>query len=212
MDMTLIPLQAESIDSILGHEIPIAQIALGLLLGLLGWPMYAGLIRLAGALVGLTGGLALVIVAEELHPMGDWLVPALIVAAIIGALLGVFLVRRVMMMVWLLLGASLGVLALWALRMRGSAPLPPDGWSMGAQAAVWAGAALISGLLTVWFRRGLVIVATAILGAALIGPNLEPLGPPTIAWICALTVAFTLVQAGIDRMIGFDREPPEVKD
>lgn len=188
-----------------GH-LPLAEIALSLTLGLLGWPLYASAVRLAGALAGLALGLGAVLVADEVHALGDFLIPALVISAVVGALLGVWLIRRVMPVAWLLMGASLGVMGLW----WGRAQLGEWGvgeWAPAAQTALWAGAPLVVALLTVWLRRWIVILGTSALGAALLAPHLTPLGPPALAWWSAGTVGFAAVQVGLHRLFGLEVEP-----
>jgi hypothetical protein len=193
---------------IFGGNVPLAQIALGLLLGLLGWPIYAAAVRLAGALIGIAVGLAIVLVVNALRPLEEMLIPTLVIVAVVGALLGVWLIRRLVPIVWLLMGASLGILGVWTARGR-LANFGVAEWAPAAQVALWAGAALIVGILTVWLRRWLVIVVTAALGAALLAPHLAVLGPPPLAWWSAGTAGFIAVQAGVHRLVGLDQEEEE---
>lgn len=193
------------LPDLFGGDLPVAHVALGLLLGLLGWPIYSALVRLTGAIAGLALGLALVLLTDEFIPLDQWLVPSLVLAAIIGALIGLWFVRRMIPVVWMLFGVSLGILGIYTAQHRLEV-LDLASMSPGAQVAIWGGGALVTGLLTVWLRRWLIMLATATLGAALLAPFLTPLGPPTLAWWSAGTMGFFAAQAGLDRLIGLDSE------
>jgi len=190
---------------------PVAEIVLGLILGLMGWPLYAGIVRLTGALAGMAGGIALILIADEIQPLEAWLIPSLVVAAVIGTLLGIWLIRNLEMVTWLLMGASLGILSVWTVHRR-LIDLGVGEWSPVAQAALWVGSAFLIGALTVWLRRWLVMLATAGLGAALLAPHLTPLGPPALAWWCAGTVGFFAVQTGVHRVVGLADRDDEYDD
>ena len=212
MTELLSSLDPSSLDPTLPKEIPLAHIALGLLLGLLGWPLYSGVVRLTGALTGLALGLAAVLVVHEFHPLGLWLSFALVITATLGALIGAVLISRLEPLAWFLLGTSLGVLSLWTLRLRLEDRLPTDYLPPPAQITLVVVVAVAVGLLAILLRRWLVIVATAILGAALIAPHLEPAGRPMVLWWVIGSLAFLAIQAGLDHLMRVGGEVPEVAE
>jgi hypothetical protein len=212
MTELLISYHTSSLDPTLPTEIPLAHIALGLLLGLLGWPLYSGVVRLTGALTGLALGLAAVLVVHEFEPLGQWLAFALVISATLGALIGAVVISRLEPLAWLLLGASLGVLSLWTLRVRLEHQLPTDSLPPAGQIALVVIVAVAVGVLAILLRRWLVIAATAILGAALIAPHLEAAGPPMVLWWVIGSVAFFGIQAGLDHLMRVGGQQPEVAE
>ncbi len=182
-------------------------IAAGLIIGLIGWPLYAVAIRVAGAALGLALGVGVVVLIDQLHPMAEIFIPMLAVASVVGLVFGIWMMGRVELMAWLLMGLTVGILAAWSAQEMTS--LRYEEWHPVAQGALWAGAPLVVGLLTVWLRRWFVIGATAMVGATLLTPHLAPLGPPPMAWWCAGTAGFAAVQFGLHRLVGLEDDDEE---
>ncbi|MBN1477513.1 hypothetical protein JXA47_12225 [Candidatus Sumerlaeota bacterium] len=189
---------------------PALEIALGLAIGLFGWPVYFLLVRMTGILVGLAIGILGTLVFNDIRSLGEWLLPVMAMAGLIGALLGVWVVRRVVMIAWLLIGISVGLLGAWALHPR-IAELNLANGNPLAEAALWAGTALLAGLLTVWLRRWLVIAATAALGSALLNPYAVGLGAPALITLIVGLLVFAGVQITLHHVVGLAErhEEPE---
>lgn len=176
------------------------EILIGLAVGLLGWPIYFNLVRLAGFVVGAAIGVALAMLLDEVASLGNALPAVLIGAGIVGAILGFFLIRQLVLAVWFLMGMSLAVMVLWVYRNRLHG-LPLEDWSSIATLGLWAAAALAGGLVTVLFRRLIVTGVTAAVGAGFIAPHLARFGPPEAVWWAAVTAGFFAVQYGLYRLL-----------
>jgi hypothetical protein len=129
-----------------------ACIASGLLMCLFGHRLFRLTLGLAGALVG---GFAAAAGGSVLSNGNE---TATIVTGVLGTILGAVLMVTTHLLAVFAIGAGLGALVAWAVPIEVTQPV---------KALVIAGSGVIGGLLALLLKKPLVIVATALNGAAL---------------------------------------------
>ncbi|MCE5229679.1 hypothetical protein LLG95_08795 [bacterium] len=197
----------------------IIYLVLGLALGLFGWLLYWAGLPLIGGVIGASAGAALGYVAATLLQGPAWAIPVGIGAGLVlGAILGVFLMRALQLYFFFAVGAILGGSAGFHFIQSGMLREYIGGpGSMGAYVTICL-LALVGGLLLVKLRRFIVAFVTSVIGAILFTSALKPewqgLGLP-VSFIVFLAIQIGLVRRFVDiekfdrRAVRYRSEHPE---
>ncbi len=189
------------------ESIQLPFLLLGLAVGLFGWMIYWAGLPLIGGVVGAGAGASLGYLAAGAVQSPSALPFLLGAGLILGAVMGVFLMRALQLYFFFAVGASLGGAGVFHLIERGLLSgfvQPPPHWE-GFLAIAFG--ALVLGLVLVKLRRFIVAVVTSVIGAVLVtvglGPESANLVLP-ISLIVFLGVQIGLVRKFVDTK-GFDR-------
>jgi hypothetical protein len=151
------------------------QLALGAILGLTGWLIYWGGLKLIGGFLGAIGGWSLGILAIDGFDLQDHALLVQIGAAVLLAILGVLVITKLQLLLFFVIGAILGAPAL--LQLRTSPILEGQAWAQGTLGAIgltvvgaWAG-----GTIVLAMRRYVIALVSSIFGSMLVMTSL-PLG------------------------------------
>ncbi len=175
------------------------QLAAGLLLGLFGWTLYWGGLHVLGGLLGaaLGSGIGWLIVrAGEIY---DSSMLILAIAAALGAVIGVFLIRQIHRGFFLLSGALVGLIV--GLQMVvllqesiNSEWLKPTGAATGI---------LVGTFSFLMLSRHIIIVITAFFAALLIATS-HAFRDPLLIFLIGFFTSLIL-QTGVVKFFGFRR-------
>lgn len=174
----------------------------GLVVGLFGWLLYWAGIPVIGGLIGaFTGGSLGIAIAGYVQPQlsqpAAWTTPLFVgIGTLLGAVLGVLLMRAIQVYFFFTVGALFGGTFVWSLFQRNLGPGELLTLDWGVIAAILLGA-LTGGLLTVYFRRFLVAMLTSVGGAVMISYGL-PAKYKLIGLLISLVI-FVAVQIGLVR-------------
>ena len=175
----------------------IPLILAGLVVGLFGWVLYWAGIPIIGGIIGACAGGALGVFASDFIQT-TWALPLFIgIGIVLGAILGVMLMRALQLYFFFAAGASIGGTFTWRLLQQHPTEnlvSATPGW--GVLLAVVVGA-IIGGFILVRFRRFIIAVITSVIGAALLATGL-PLQYQLIGGLIGLVV-FLAVQIGLVR-------------
>ena len=172
-----------------------ALIVAGLVLCLFGWTAYWAGLRLLGAMCGALAGGGVAFVAFLFVENDQWLFAGCAGAAVIGAVLGVLIIKRAHYFLFFVTGAVLGLAGAWTLQAQWHAWFEEHVPEGTGRLLYFAGATVVGGLLLVLAHRLVVILLTALAGTGLFllgvpWPKYAILGPPVF-------VGSVLVQTGI---------------
>jgi len=140
------------------------QLLLGLALCLFGWLCYWGGLHVLGALVGVALGMGLGWLAIRAGELYNAAVPVLGACALIGALIGIFLIRQIHRGFFLVAGALVGLVAGLQVVLWLQATGEWGDWLKPTGAAT--GLVLGAGLFLL-LSRHIIILITAVIGAAM---------------------------------------------
>jgi len=175
-------------------------IVAGLTLCLFGWVLYWAGLRLVGALCGALATAAIAVLIIMAGGWDRWLWPACGGAAILGAIVGVFLIKRAHYLLFFLAGAVLGLAAAWAVEsanIEWVKSLIPEPYGRPVYYVVFT---LVGGLLVLLANRVIVVILTAFGGTLIFS-----LGVPSryAIWLfLPLFLASLLVQTGVLSALG----------
>ena len=171
----------------------------GLVVGLFGWLLYWAGIPIMGGIVGASAGGSLGIIIADL--VQSSINPNIFLGAgvLIGAVLGVLLMRAIQTYFFFVVGASLGGSVAWQVVHHGlarGATFNPDLKTMG----IILGGALLGGFLMVYFRRFVVALGTSVGGAVMVTYGI----PATVSQyklqiLLVCLAVFLAVQVGLVR-------------
>ena len=185
-----------------------ALIIVGLVLCFFGWTLYWAGLRLMGAVCGAIAAAALVgiiLLLTGSEPPYGGLVVGCAIAAVVGALVGVFLIKRAHYLLFFITGAIAGLAVAWLLE-----PICTEWVQSYVSGAVGRGLyfgllSLTGGLLVLLTHRIVVIVLTAFGGALLVA-----LGLPSryaVWFFLPLLLGSLLLQTGILAALGEPGKP-----
>ncbi len=181
--------------------------AAGIILCLFGWALYWAGGHLLGAAAGAAAGAALGSIAVEFGDLAQYRLLTIAVTGAIGALLGIFIFRRIHFGALGILGAIIGIAA--GLQTASSLQNAGVEWAQGQGAlAIAAAVGLVGGaLLFIVWHRHIITLATAAAGAMLIEMGLW-LETPLVAGISAFLLSL-MIQTGIARRLGLGAQAKE---
>lgn len=201
-------------------EIPndIILCAIGAALCIFGWMLYWGGLHALGAVAGFAAGAvlgylaveAVVAAQDQIADIARYRVLILVVCGAIGALFGLFLLRRIhfgaLAIAGAVLGLAVGLQLLSVLRAR------EIDWVQGQHiTAIAAAVGVVGGALVfVFFHRWVIIVVTSVAGAAMLEIGVGLATDLAIA-VPALILAL-LFQAGVVRRLGLGKERRRSQD
>lgn len=187
----------------------IIYLVVGLALGLFGWLLYWAGLPLIGGVIGASAGASLGYVGSAAIQGGpEWLPSACIGAGfVLGAILGVYLMRALQLYFFFATGAILGGSGAFHMIKSGILHNYIGGiGSVGSYVTICL-FALVAGLLLVKMRRFIVAFVTSVIGASLFAMALKPewrgLGLP-VSFIVFMAVQIGLVKRFVD-IEKFDR-------
>ncbi len=186
----------------------IIYLVTGLALGLGGWLLYWAGLPLIGGVIGATAGASLGYVASGAIAGPQWLPAASIGAGcVLGAILGVYLMRALQLYFFFATGAILGGAGAFRLIQSGiGRDFIGGAGSLGSYVTI-AFCALLAGLLLVKLRRFIVAFVTSVLGASFLALALPQqwrgLGLP-VGFVVFLAVQIGFVRKFVD-IEKFDR-------
>jgi hypothetical protein len=178
---------------------PVLVIA-GLVLCLFGWTLYWTGLRLVGAACGALLGAACVGALLLLQEDNRWFLIGTGAGAAVGAVLGLFLIKRAHYFVFFVAGAVLGLAAAWFVEDWQREWLTEYLPGAVGRAIYYALCSLAGGLLLLLAHRVVVIVLTAVAGSALFA-----LGIPSqyAVWLfLPVLLGSMLLQMGILSALG----------
>ena len=194
----------------MAETISIPEILTGVALCLLGWTLYwIGLHAIGVAAGGALGALIGMAVSAIFDPQGEWTLPIMALCGGLGALVGVFVIKKAHRLVFFIVGLLAGGMAA---NITWPSVLHALGDSLSADyhlVARWVFAAVMAvfcGFLMVPFSHYLIIIATSIIGSMLLVLNLDPAytGPGLVFFF----VASLLIQTLSLRRLGGRRPRP----
>ena len=182
-----------------------ALIIAGLVLCLFGWVLYWAGLRLLGAVCGAIAAAALATVVVLFGGWDRWLWLAAGIAAVVGAVGGVYLIKRAHYFLFFIMGAVAGLACAWVIEaaqiewVQNHVPLSGD---LG-RALYYIVFTLAGGLLVLLAHRMVVIMLTSLSGTVLFILGI----PPRYAvWLfLPVFLGSFLVQTGILRSLGIDK-------
>lgn len=147
-----------------GYSIKAAPFIVGAALAFLGWTLYWTGLNITGASLGASLSMALGWGAAMLFKRQELLLPTIIICAILGALLGVFLARTIHKIFFFLTGCALGVAGgVTVVQYLGKMGYIRVG-HLGVDVGVKAATGLAGGILMLLFQRYIVIIASSAVG------------------------------------------------
>jgi hypothetical protein len=178
---------------------PVLIIA-GLVLCLFGWTLYWTGLRLVGAACGALLGAACVGALLLLQEDSQWFVIGMGAGAAVGAVLGLFLIKRAHFFLFFVAGAVLGLAIAWFVEDWQREWLSEHLPGAVGRAIYYALCSLAGGVLLLLAHRVVVIVLTAVVGAGLLA-----LGMPSkyAVWLfLPILLGSMLLQMGILSALG----------
>lgn len=184
-------------------------IIIGLALCLFGWTLYWAGLRLMGAVSGAIAATVLAWIAIILFGGDQWLWIGCVVAAVLGAIAGVFLIKRAHYFLFFLVGAVVGLAAAWVLEAAYRDWIEAHFSGEIGRTLYYAAVTLAGGMLVLLAHRMVVIILTAFGGTVLFA-----LGVPkdyTVWLFLPIFFGSVLVQAGILSALGERGKPDTAK-
>lgn len=187
----------------------IIYLIVGLALGLGGWLLYWAGLPLIGGVIGACGGASLGYVGSAAIEGGpEWLPTACIGAGLVlGAILGVYLMRALQIYFFFAVGAILGGSAAFHMIQHGAMSQYIGGMGSVGSYVTICFFALVAGLLLVKLRRFIVAFVCSVFGASFFTMALQPewrgIGLP-VSFVVFLAVQIGLVRRFVD-IEKFDR-------
>jgi len=184
-----------------------ALIIAGLALCLFGWVLYWAGLRLLGAMCGAIAVAALAAIVILFGGWQDrwvWIISCA-VAAVIGAIVGVFLITRAHYFLFFVTGALVGAVAAWAIQASFAEWVESHVSGSLGHVLYYVAFTLAGGLLVLLAHRMIVVALTAFFGTVLF-----TLGVPSryAVWLfLPLFFGSLLVQTGILRTLGEPAKP-----
>jgi hypothetical protein len=173
----------------------------GLVLSLFGWTLYWAGLRLLGALCGGLAAGALAVMGALLGGAADpWVLAIGAVGAVLGGVLGVFLITRAHYFLFFVTGSVAGLAVAWLLETMYADWLAEHVSGTLGRGLFYGVTAIAAGVMILLAHRYIVIAVTAVAGSVLFG-----LGIPTryAVWvILPLCIGSVLLQTGILSALG----------
>jgi len=154
--------------TILDYHIKAVPFILGAALAFFGWTLYWLGINITGAAVGGTIGMGMGAGMALLFDRNEFLIPLVIIMGLLGAILGMILLRTIHKIVFFLTGFVLGVLAGGpVLQIMANASSFPTG-RLEVEIGLKVACGLIAGVLLLLLNRYIVVLLTAAIGTFLL--------------------------------------------
>jgi len=188
--------------TVFGYRIETLPFAAGAALAFLGWTLYWLGINATGAALGGVLGMAFGGGAAILIKREDIILPFMLIAGVLGALFGIFLLRTIHKIVFFIAGVALGMLAGVYIvpsvaRMWNLSPNRLDVEIIGKAAC-----GLVVGIFFLSLHRYIVILVTALIGTILLAFSWNFRGGiavPLCIFFSALIFQIYLVRRGTRR-------------
>lgn len=178
------------------------QFTLGILLCLFGWVCYWGGLHVLGGLVGISLAVSLAWIFVRAGEMGSASQVIYIVAAVIGAVLGIILLRQIHYGFFLLVGGMIGlVIGLQVGVLLAEQEFAATAWLKPASGGIGA---IAGALLFLLLSRHIIILITSAMGAVFTA-TAYTYRDPLLILLIALFLGL-IVQTGIVRYLGLGRK------